>query len=946
MFQILQSRKLDLVALIFLLVLILVVFWKTIILGAPISRICGLVNHDFLFHDFATSKELYYDPSPFSFLYPYLTLVASSWQQGVLPFWNPYQGTGCPLAADPVSYFLSPFTIIFTLCPTLHTYNLLLIVRVLLAAMSTYFFGKALRLGRLPSFFAALIYAFCPFNLWYAEMSNGTTYPMLPLLFASFAKLAQTLQVKWLVWCTLACALVLLSGHSECVFFDITIATFFFLAQIFFLQPQKRKQLKFYLTGLLAIGAIGLVSFCLSAPALLPFLEYLFNLQTYKTINYMNTHAHPLSLLFNLFFPLAGPASPSLGIVAFTLVLLAIIKLHRPRIASLAATAILTYAIVSQLGPLDYVFNSTFFHAITTAYAMPVLILLLSMLSGYGLKAISVAMILKNRRTIIWFAFLCFFILAIPAILYVNKYPTTQNDFDCLLPPMAVKANWLVCNLISITGALIAVLVAATQLKRHKVFFILLCIGTTSFLGQAAVFSRSMPVQPSMNFKEIPFLSKLISTKARVSGFKVSVMRPDTNIIYKINSLESEGALFPERYLKFMRAAGSKPDPFYVLIGNHVDQLLNAASLKYIYSAWALPDNKRKESTLSSITTKFQPQVILSSQVSIQDGIVHYDPINSEVIGKVTWQANPFSQYLLYTVVLDYQGKPAWFNTSYLDEDCIEQVHTATKPQQETGNRHCTTIGFFVPPNLPGGKKFIVGIEIFDKKAGKFLSPCNSVDWKIPEASFVVPLGSFKKVPWPYKGDKSTTDLGQRRFQLLFEDPKLHCRIYENKDALPPAYVAYNTVCAHDGAQALKLITQCDLKKCVVLEPDSKIPTSSYLSNNTSITAANVLRPDVNTVIASFNTSLPGYLVLTDTYYPGWHAYVDGQKSKILRANYLFRAVAVPAGNHTVEFKFEPASFWAGVVLFILGATVTVWSLLCCSNLSLESFFSSKRLCN
>jgi hypothetical protein len=49
-------------------------------------------------------------------------------------------------------------------------------------------------------------------------------------------------------------------------------------------------------------------------------------------------------------------------------------------------------------------------------------------------------------------------------------------------------------------------------------------------------------------------------------------------------------------------------------------------------------------------------------------------------------------------------------------------------------------------------------------------------------------------------------------------------------------------------------------------------------------------------------------LILHDIYYPGWEAYVDGERRPILRANLLFRGVEVPAGRHRVEFRFRPLS--------------------------------------
>jgi uncharacterized membrane protein YfhO len=70
------------------------------------------------------------------------------------------------------------------------------------------------------------------------------------------------------------------------------------------------------------------------------------------------------------------------------------------------------------------------------------------------------------------------------------------------------------------------------------------------------------------------------------------------------------------------------------------------------------------------------------------------------------------------------------------------------------------------------------------------------------------------------------------------------------------------------------------------------------------------------------------WLVLSDTYYPGWIASVDGQSAPVLRGDVLFRVVPVPAGEHEVEFRFEPASVKLGLptslaaILIVLGMLV------------------------
>ena len=72
----------------------------------------------------------------------------------------------------------------------------------------------------------------------------------------------------------------------------------------------------------------------------------------------------------------------------------------------------------------------------------------------------------------------------------------------------------------------------------------------------------------------------------------------------------------------------------------------------------------------------------------------------------------------------------------------------------------------------------------------------------------------------------------------------------------------------------------------------------------------------------TINASLidSGILVLADSHYPGWKAYVDGRETQILKANHFFRAVALPDGDHVVEFKYDPMSFKIGA--WISGLTI------------------------
>jgi uncharacterized membrane protein YfhO len=61
--------------------------------------------------------------------------------------------------------------------------------------------------------------------------------------------------------------------------------------------------------------------------------------------------------------------------------------------------------------------------------------------------------------------------------------------------------------------------------------------------------------------------------------------------------------------------------------------------------------------------------------------------------------------------------------------------------------------------------------------------------------------------------------------------------------------------------------------------------------------------------------SADGFLVLSDLYYEGWRAFVDGVEQEVYKADYALRAVQLEAGEHQIEFVFDPMSFRIGLMV-------------------------------
>lgn len=140
-------------------------------------------------------------------------------------------------------------------------------------------------------------------------------------------------------------------------------------------------------------------------------------------------------------------------------------------------------------------------------------------------------------------------------------------------------------------------------------------------------------------------------------------------------------------------------------------------------------------------------------------------------------------------------------------------------------------------------------------------------------------------------------------------------KIFDVPDPLPRAYAVEGSRIA-DQIDALRTIQDpsFDPRREVILPSGS--PTAPHADFRGQVRVAKMV-PD--RVILEVEMSRPGFVVLVDTFDPGWRARVDGQPAAILRANVAFRAVAVPAGAHRVEMEYRPFSVSLGLAVTLAG---------------------------
>jgi len=147
-------------------------------------------------------------------------------------------------------------------------------------------------------------------------------------------------------------------------------------------------------------------------------------------------------------------------------------------------------------------------------------------------------------------------------------------------------------------------------------------------------------------------------------------------------------------------------------------------------------------------------------------------------------------------------------------------------------------------------------------------------------------------------------------------------KIYENLDSLPRAFVVH-------GARVLDDDAAIAAMKDPAFRPENEVILASGGHGLVSHGGAEddevaILSYEPERVVVSANLAEEGYLVLTDAYYPGWRALTDGLETPIYRANLLFRAVYLPAGQHRVELIYDPLSFKLGAAISLVALLALV----------------------
>jgi len=146
-------------------------------------------------------------------------------------------------------------------------------------------------------------------------------------------------------------------------------------------------------------------------------------------------------------------------------------------------------------------------------------------------------------------------------------------------------------------------------------------------------------------------------------------------------------------------------------------------------------------------------------------------------------------------------------------------------------------------------------------------------------------------------------------------------QVIPNQSALGNAWFVKNVQAVNNPDEEIESLGQISpIKTAVINQTRFEIPQGSFSAGNITLES---YAP--NELVYQSNNSEQGLALFSEIYYPvGWKAYIDGKETDILQANYVLRALEIPAGQHEIRFEFKPATYYTGNTIMLIGSILLI----------------------
>ncbi len=166
-----------------------------------------------------------------------------------------------------------------------------------------------------------------------------------------------------------------------------------------------------------------------------------------------------------------------------------------------------------------------------------------------------------------------------------------------------------------------------------------------------------------------------------------------------------------------------------------------------------------------------------------------------------------------------------------------------------------------------------------------------------------------------------TRDLDPSELEPVYEEGGV--KVYRLLDPFPRAWIVHDAV-ALDDEETLRLLNTGEFDPRVSAIVSADIGGPALDAGGQGVGSAQIIESRPGRLLLEVSSNTDGLLVVSQPFYPGWRAEMDGTRVEIYRVNYLLQGIPVPKGTHRVELTFH-LSLWPGLVsLMALAASAVI----------------------
>lgn len=843
-----------------------------------------------------------------NYIVPVKRLLSESVREGHLPLWNPYVLGGYPFTYNTQAGAFYPLTALYYVLPLMAAVDLTIVLQMILGALFMYAFLRHSALSEIAAFAGAVIFTFNGLMLiwleWQVVHAAIIWLPLQLLLVDRIVVRAADQgpsRSKGVLLLSILCGVTLaipwLGGHWNWTLYNsMTLLAYVLWRLGPLLRRMQSSNEKRALV--LAVAIIFVVGLGLAMIQLLPAFRYL-----------SQSHRQPFTFaeareraLLNRFVVSLVPKFFGTPVddnwwgprnFAETTFYVGILPLFLTTVAAFTrknsrSTFFLVWGIIGllwSLGEPAYrilhvlpIFNGFF-----PSRAVIIPIVAVSVLAPVGLDFLLKAPP-EERRKLGWLSTLTFFILAIIGGAYYFYYRAEVSRNWGYLRDHTLLAAFLLLLAFSIIQLRLKNQLNARLFASISVIFIIVDLflfgrgyntisstsdwfpnnAVTSFLAEDDQVNRILTTASGIVF---PPNSSMVFGLQNFSGYEPGIGQRTVdyaNAAEGANAIRAERVLMPDKGLD--------------------SPLLDVFNVKYILTTH---DRWQEEPQVDLLQDQVDVWLSLPPESSLEQRFTNSDAglhridlmldVAGDASGSVTAQVLtadgvlPLAHYDIDVSGVEGQGWQSFF---------------------------------FSPFSSEWGRTFLLRIQ---NNSDAELSLAASSEDLLAEAELLSVTDQA--------GDLAMITHYYPRPGLIFEEGKT--RVYLNEGYLERAFVVPQRIIASSSEEALQEVQdrQSELDEVVVLELGNEPAPPDLRPGDQVSSTVRVAAYDLNRVALDVSTDQAGFLVLADTYYPGWKAQIDGVAVPVYQANYLMRAIYLPAGQHNVEFSFLPPDFLVGSVI-------------------------------